>query len=429
MNHSQNLKARTIYLIIIFAVFQMTAGALKLSLNLSFYGLFILLFMGYYLLDILNFNTNYKSKDGVYSIFLNGIVFYILLLFHRNSKILGGYLLFTTVQVTLRYVFTKVFQENTRVLLLGDGEESRRLKELVLKHHNYKYIGFIEDDNQNALGGTKNLKEVVEKYRVAKLIYIETLRDEKLIDDILDLKLHGLKVLDSVTFIEGAEGKVDLEGIDKKWVLKSDGFQILNNSTEQRIKRALDIIMAIGVLIVGLPFMVVTYFLVKLMDNPKNFISNPAFFKQNRIGLGGKTFQIVKFRSMRIHNPEEHSKYAGKDDDRIPPVGKFIRKTRLDELPQIWNVFCGDMSFVGPRPEWDELGRGYEEKIKLYKLRYAIKPGLTGWAQVMYPYGANLEDTKRKLEYDLYYIKHQNFVMDIMIFFKTVKTVVFGKGM
>ncbi|MGL5623436.1 sugar transferase, partial [Cetobacterium sp.] len=219
-----------------------------------------------------------------------------------------------------------------------------------------------------------------------------------------------------------------VDSLSKDWVIKAKGFEVLSSGVEQRIKRLLDIAMSVVIVLIGAPFMVFTYFLVKL-DNPKNFLNNPAFFKQKRIGSGGKEFEIVKFRSMRIHDPNAHSKYASEKDNRITPVGKFIRKTRLDELPQIFNVLKGDMSFVGPRPEWNELGRDYEKKINMYKVRYAVKPGLTGWAQVMYPYGASLEDAKKKLEYDIYYIKHQNVILDIMILFKTVKVVLFGKGM
>ncbi|MGL4999700.1 MAG: hypothetical protein ACRC5T_12085, partial [Cetobacterium sp.] len=258
LNHSQNLKARVIYLIIIFMMFQLIVGDFKIDLNISFYGLFIFLFMGYYLLDILNFNTSYKLKDGIYSALLNGIVFYILLLFHRDSKIFVEYLVFTIIQIVFRYIFTKIFDRNIKVILLGDGEESRKLKELVLKHPDYKYVGFVADNNDNAIGKTSELKEVIQKYMIEKLIYTEKIKEEELVDTILDLKLNGLKVVDSITFIENAEGKVELEGIDKRWVLKSDGFQILNNSTEQRIKRAMDITMATGVFIVGFPFMLIT---------------------------------------------------------------------------------------------------------------------------------------------------------------------------
>lgn len=219
-----------------------------------------------------------------------------------------------------------------------------------------------------------------------------------------------------------------MDKLSKKWVVESQGFDVLSSSLENRIKRSIDILLALFVLILGFPFMMITYILVKL-DNPKNFFSNPAFFKQKRIGISGEEFEIVKFRSMRLHDPTQHSKYASENDNRITLVGKFIRKTRLDELPQIWNVLKGDMSFVGPRPEWNELGREYEKKINMYKIRYAVKPGLTGWAQVMYPYGASLDDAKQKLEYDIYYIKYQNFVLDIIILFKTIKVVLFGKGM
>ncbi|MGL5964207.1 MAG: sugar transferase, partial [Fusobacteriaceae bacterium] len=250
----------------------------------------------------------------------------------------------------------------------------------------------------------------------------------KVVNEIFNLKMSGVKVKDSMVFLQEVEGKIDVDSLSKGWVNSAKGFEVLSSGVEQRIKRFLDILMSFIILMVGTPFMIFTYFLVKF-DNPKNFFENPAFFKQKRIGAGGKEFEIMKFRSMRLHNPEEHSKYAGKGDNRITKVGKFIRKTRLDELPQIFNVLKGDMSFVGPRPEWNELGRDYEKKINMYKVRYAVKPGLTGWAQVMYPYGANLDDAKKKLEYDIYYIKHQNVILDIIILFKTVKVVLFGKGM
>lgn len=167
--------------------------------------------------------------------------------------------------------------------------------------------------------------------------------------------------------------------------------------------------------------MIFTFILVKKDGGP-------AFFKQKRIGMNGKEFEIIKFRSMKVHDPSKFSKYASENDDRITKVGHFIRKTRLDELPQLINVFRGDMSFVGPRPEWNELGHDYEKKIKNYHLRYAVRPGITGWAQTMYFYSSTIEEVKEKLEYDLYYIKYQDLFLDIVILFKTVKIVIFGKG-
>ena len=250
------------------------------------------------------------------------------------------------------------------------------------------------------------------------------------------MKLSGTEVTDYLSFLEQIEGKIDTEKIDDLWVVTSDGFKVLNNSLQKRIKRLFDIVMAILIFIPAFPFMVITYILVKLdvgikyiILNPMKILKNPAFFKQKRIGFRGKEFEIIKFRSMKIHDPSKFSKYASEHDNRITKFGKFMRKMRLDELPQLINVLRGDMSFVGPRPEWNELGKDYEKKIKNYKLRYGVVPGLTGWAQVMYPYGASVDDAERKLEYDLYYIKHQDFVLDIVVFFKTIKIVLFGKGM
>ena len=154
----------------------------------------------------------------------------------------------------------------------------------------------------------------------------------------------------------------------------------------------------------------------------------PVIFKQTRIGENMKPFKVYKFRSMRMHDPKKYSKYTLDNDTRVTKFGKFMRKTRIDELPQLWNILKGTMSFIGPRPEWDILAKDYAEKISHYNLRHLIKPGITGWAQVMFPYGESLEDAKRKLEYDLYYLKHQDLILDVLIIMKTVKAVLFGKG-
>ncbi|MGX6591104.1 exopolysaccharide biosynthesis polyprenyl glycosylphosphotransferase [Cetobacterium ceti] len=428
MKHNQSTKARILYLILLFLLFNITFKFMGISLNTAFYGIFLSLCLGYYIFELLTFTRVYSLKDFIYSSFFNGIVFYIFLLFTKNSKVLFGYLGFTFIQNLNRYIFIKIFQKNNRVAILGNGIISNRIRDIIIENPSYDYIGFIENGAQGSLGNIYNIDKIIEKYKIDELVYIEEIEEEKIEEIILKIKLSGVKVMDSITFLEQAEGKVDIETINMDWVIKSSGFNILNSSFEQRIKRTFDIFLGILLLIVGIVPMGITYILVKL-DNPKNFFSNPAFFKQKRIGAGGREFNMVKFRSMKVHDPNKFSKYASKNDNRITMVGKFIRKTRLDELPQLINVLRGDMSFVGPRPEWNILGREYEEKINLYKLRYAVKPGLTGWAQVMYPYGANLEDAKRKLEYDIYYIKQQNFILDVIIFFKTIKTVIFGKGM
>ena len=154
----------------------------------------------------------------------------------------------------------------------------------------------------------------------------------------------------------------------------------------------------------------------------------PIFFKQKRVGLGNKVFKIIKFRTMKLHDKNDYSLYASDEDGRITKFGKFMRKTRMDELPQLICILRGEMSFIGPRPEWIELVKEYSVKIPNYNLRHLIKPGITGWAQVSYPYGENLDDTIKKLEYDLYYMKHQTFLLDILIVIKTIRIVLFGQG-
>jgi len=171
-----------------------------------------------------------------------------------------------------------------------------------------------------------------------------------------------------------------------------------------------------------IPILLITTIIIKL-ESP-----GPVVFKQFRIGKNMKKFKIYKFRSMRVHDSNKYSKYTLNNDERVTRFGKFIRKTRIDELPQLFCVLKGTMSFVGPRPEWDELVEEYEKKIPYYNLRHLIKPGITGWAQVMYPYGECVEDAKRKLEYDLYYLKHQDLILDVLTIMKTAKIVIFGKG-
>ena len=416
MKHSQNNKGRVVYTITIFLLFEIVRENLLLNRELIFYSLFLIMIFSYYIFDTFSFNKKYRYREFIISGVINGFVFYILAVYYQNPKLVFGWGIYTLMQNIAKYVYNSMFITTERVVLLTDKVEEE-LESIIEKNEKLCFEGCV------SLNEISRIKDI----NPSEVIYpIEV--TSQVVNEIFDLKMSGIKVKDSMAFLQEMEGKIHVDSLSKDWVIKAKGFEVLSSGVEQRIKRFLDIAMSLGILLVGAPFMIFTYFLVKL-DNPKNFLNNPAFFKQKRIGSGGEEFEIVKFRSMKIHDPNEHSKYASEKDNRITPIGKFIRKTRLDELPQIFNVLKGDMSFVGPRPEWNELGRDYEKKINMYKVRYAVKPGLTGWAQVMYPYGASLEDAKKKLEYDIYYIKHQNVILDIMILFKTVKVVLFGKGL
>ena len=427
MNHFLNFRVRFIYFLLLSLVYTGLFYSFNNPIGKTEFLILLILFLLYYLFDISNFNS-YKinRKKIIMSIIINGLGFLMLYWIKREKEVFLIYPLFTFIQVITKYLLSFLRKENIRVLVMGYDDPTEKIIEVLKKKNNkYHYIGYIHENmikEENYLGDIKNIKEIVRKYNINEIIFTSRKQAKIYADLLVKLKFNGINIIDYLSFLEREEGKVDVEKIDNLWVLMSGGFTSFNKEFQTRIKRAFDIIVSIILLIVAFPFMIFTYFLVKRDGGP-------ALFKQKRIGMNGKEFEIIKFRSMKVHDPNKFSKYASEHDDRITKVGHFIRKTRLDELPQLINVFRGDMSFVGPRPEWNELGHSYETKIKNYHLRYAVRPGITGWAQTMYFYSSTLEEVQEKLEYDLYYIKYQDLILDIIILFKTVKIVIFGKGM
>jgi len=233
--------------------------------------------------------------------------------------------------------------------------------------------------------------------------------------------VSGVDVLDGNSFYEILTGKLIVEHINPSWLIFSDGFH--RSWFRRTAKRATDLLFSTLLLIAVSPIIAVTALLIKFDSK------GPVIFSQDRVGENRKPYQVHKFRSM-VADAEKLSGpvWAQTDDDRITRVGRFIRKWRVDELPQLWNVFKGDMSFVGPRPEREFFIQQLESQIPYYRERFSVKPGITGWAQVCYPYGASVEDAKEKLNYDLFYIKNMSVFFDLMIVLKTVKTVIFGEG-
>ncbi|MHD0315016.1 sugar transferase [Fusobacterium varium] len=439
MRHNRNMKIRIIYFFILFFIYRSIFVYLGLSINTAVYGIFILISFFYYLLDLLNFNNyQYKTKDFIYSSVINFCGFSIFYFFYKKIEFINAFLFYDLFQNILRYLLLICNKKVMNVGIIDSGDYTGKIADILEKNKQYNYVGYLNDEEKSKekyLGKITDIEKIVKEENIESIIFTSRKQIINYSNMITNLKLQGIKIIDYISFLEKCEGKIDTEKIDDFWIVMSDGFVVLNNTLQKRIKRFFDIVVSISMLIGTMPLIIITYILVKMdigikniFINPMKIIRNPAFFKQKRIGIRGNEFEIIKFRSMKIHDPTKFSKYASECDDRITPIGKFIRKTRLDELPQLINVLKGEMSFVGPRPEWNELGREYEKKIKNYKLRYAVQPGLTGWAQVMYSYGASIEDAEIKLEYDLYYIKHQDLVMDMIIFFKTCKTVIFGKG-
>ena len=233
---------------------------------------------------------------------------------------------------------------------------------------------------------------------------------------------RGSMVVDIRSFYEHVVQRLPLSQINDEWLLQTEGFSLNTRGSLRRLKRALDVLISLVLLIPATPVMLLTALIVRL-ESP-----GPVIYRQDRVGLYEKEFTVYKFRSMRADAEKNGAVWASAHDSRVTRFGKFIRKVRIDELPQIWNILKGDMSFIGPRPERMAFVTQLKKDIPYYSLRHTVKPGLTGWAQVCYPYGASEEDARRKLEYDLYYIKNMSILLDIHIIFKTIGVVLFPKG-
>lgn len=441
MKHNKNIWSKIIYIVIIFLVYRTLFEYFEISLNLAYYVIFLGLLFSYYLFDILDFSKIYRKKNLLYSFILNLLAFLIFFIFYKELDIIYMFSIFTTLGNILNFIFCQKVTKRMNTLIIDNEEHVNIIRRAILKGKDqYNYIGYLSNEKTKKSGKYRGkideLKYVVEKYKVDMIIFTKIRDVKKSSDLILEQKLRGVKVIDYLLFLEEFEGKIDVDKIDSFWALMTGGFDTFHNTFQKKLKRLFDVLLASILSICFIPFMAITYILVKLdigikylILNPMKIIKNPAFFKQVRLGFRGEEFEIIKFRSMKVHDPNKYSKYASEHDDRITKIGNFIRKTRLDELPQVINVLRGDMSFVGPRPEWNVLGKEYEKKIKNYHLRYAVRPGITGWAQTMFTYGASVDDAKTKLEYDIYYVKNQSLLLDIIILIKTGKTVFFRKGM
>ncbi len=318
-----------------------------------------------------------------------------------------------------------------RVLVLGAGGRAEIVRKSGLDGSNdVDFILFLKvDKNEDAIKEAEkydkehSLTKYVDKYAIQEIVVaIEERRGALPINDLLNCKMMGCHITEATTFIERQSGTVNLKNVNPSWMVFSDGFGAAGNF-DLIIKRAFDIFTSLLLLIVSLPILIIAGLLVKVTSH------GPIFYRQERVGLNGKPFDVLKFRSMATDAEADGvPKWAAKNDSRVTPVGKVIRASRIDEIPQIFNVLKGDMSFVGPRPERPYFVDQLEKNIPFYGERHRVKPGITGWAQLNYPYGASEEDTKHKLEYDLYYIKNYSLLLDFIILVQTVRVVFWPDG-
>ncbi|MED5207399.1 MAG: TIGR03013 family XrtA/PEP-CTERM system glycosyltransferase, partial [Pseudomonadota bacterium] len=253
------------------------------------------------------------------------------------------------------------------------------------------------------------------------VLALQERRNSLPLKDLLRVKTKGVDVADFSSFLEREMGRVDLDTLNPSWLIFSDGFSA-GRRLSSIAKRAFDIVASLLLLVVGLPLIGLFALLVKLESD------GPAFFRQKRVGLYGQEFTLIKLRSMRSDAEAGGSKWAEKDDPRITRVGRFIRMVRIDELPQVWSVLKGEMSFVGPRPEVPAFVTMLDKELPYYAERHVVKPGITGWAQINYPYGASTEDARHKLEYDLYYAKNYTPFLDLLILIQTARVILWPEG-
>lgn len=424
VRHNRNANLRGIYFILLFMIYRFLFSYFDFSLNLAMYGMFGILLLAYYLLGSINFNEKYRKRSIVSNSAINFFVFSIFYFFLKDEKIYLLYILYTVFQLFLNYFLHSKQEKKINTLIIDNlGDNLATIQESLKKLENFNYIGYLsENEEGNRLGSLKQLLEIIEKNSIEYVIFVKDEEMKKISNVLMECKLKGVKIIDYLGFLEEIEGKIDVDKIDSLWFVMSDGFDGLSNNFQKRLKRVFDLSLAIAIGLPALPVMLISAIIVKL-ESP-----GPVIYSQLRIGENQKEYSVYKFRSMRNDAEKSGAQWASENDPRVTKFGNFMRKTRIDELPQIWNVLKGEMSFIGPRPERRVFIEQIEKEVPNYNVRHCVKPGLTGWAQVMYPYGASIEDAKRKLEYDLYYIKYQNFYLDLIIMFKTVQIVIFGKG-
>ncbi len=341
---------------------------------------------------------------------------FAIVLLTANRLVLGGFL------------GTSAFRR--RVLVLGAGDRAQRLRDLAERPESgFVIVGYVAMSDgapvvEEAIsrGAIHNLTRFVDNLGVTEVVLaLEERRNALPLKDLLRIKTTGVHVNEFSSFLERETGRVDLDTVNPSWLIFSDGFSS-GRMISSVAKRLFDIVASAVALCVTAPIILLFALLVKIDSR------GPAFYRQQRVGLFGENFDVIKLRSMRTDAEVAGAQWASKDDPRVTRVGRFIRKVRIDELPQAWTVLKGEMSFVGPRPERPQFVAELEDALRYYAERHMVKPGITGWAQINYPYGASIEDSRHKLEYDLYYAKNYTPFLDLLIILQTLRVVLWSEG-
>lgn len=377
------------------------------------------------------------------SLFLGSMVLVILFYMLPGIYMGRGFQLIALMLSFIGIIFVRLYFLQTidtqnikrKILVMGAGKRANTLIEEkggVQDGMRYQIVGYLALQNEEIAVPADQVLNI-DALAIAKYVFdndideivlaIEDRRKTYPAEELLKCKLSGVKIIDPVSFLEREQGKVNLEMLHSDWMIYSNGFN--RNDIKSFLSRSFDVITSLIILVLMMPVLLVSAFVIAAESG----FRHPIFYRQIRVGLDEKEFSLLKFRSMKV-DAEKDGKavWAGENDNRITATGQFIRKTRIDELPQIINILRGDMRLVGPRPERPEFVTELAEKIPHYRKRHTVKPGLAGWAQLNYPYGATEKDAYEKLQYDLYYVKNNNVVMDFFILLQTIEIVIMGKG-
>ncbi len=365
------------------------------------------------------------------------IVFYVVpgLFLGRGLLALSAFISLAIVMgtrlVAKRLIGNQLFRR--KVLVYGTGSRVAGLSRLRRRtdRRGFDIVGYVPTRADAAavskelwINSDKPLIELCDELEIDEIVVgIDDRRLEFPIEPLLACKMEGIAVTEVIDFLEREAGKIRLDALNPTWLIFAPGFD--QSRLTGVLTRLLDIVASSILLLVVWPIMLLVAVAIVAEDG----FRQPIIYRQNRIGLNGRVIQIMKFRSMRVDAELDGSpRWADKEDPRITRVGTFLRKSRVDELPQLWSVFAGDMSLIGPRPERPEFVERFRQEIPYYEERHIVKPGITGWAQLSYPYGSSEQDTRAKLEYDLYYIKNRSLAFNLMILMQTVEVILLGKG-
>jgi len=345
-----------------------------------------------------------------------------------RGVLVSGIFVFGIISTVSRVVLNKLYyinQEKLNLLYLGDPSLARNYLLDIKKHiHNQTIHSLISPNSElsNAVRYVDSEKPLYYKTWDSVIIGNDFTPTSQQSKELVQLRLNGSNIGSIADYFEDYLLKIPVSKIADDFFINSKGFSMINSVITTQLKRVIDIISSIIIIFFSIPVILIVSILIKRDSK------GPIFYSQNRTGLNGKDFKIYKLRTMTQDAENKGVKWAEVNDPRITSIGQFLRKSRLDEIPQCWNVLKGDMSLIGPRPERPEFIQSLSKKIPYYDLRHLVKPGLSGWAQVMYPYGSSTDDSLKKLEYDLYYIKNQSMYLDLSIALRTILTVVNTKG-